>query len=444
LHNSISWSNDELTVHIGDMEEALMTLTRRIMGVRRPGRARARAALAGIALLVAACGTSSAPSTTSSSAAPSAAVSAAASGSASAAWEQEWNDLVAAAQAEGSVVFVGPANPELRDALPAAVKERLGIDVEYLSTSRDVAARILSEHQAGVYTVDVVTEGIGQFSGVYGETGTMNGENMGILAPLLDSLILPEVTDPNFWDTSKLPGIEEDQLPLIDPAHEFVFRPINMSGQPITVNADVVPPESVTSWQDLLKPEYQDKIVAISPAQPGPAATTGTLILNELGEDYFRDLYVGQKVLFFDDDRQMADQLVRGGSGIALNLDGATADGLVADGFNIGYVFGLPELPSEVSAGQGHIGMLANAPHPNAAIVLVNWLLSKEGQQLWQDVHHEISMRTDLEFRDEYPEWLRRRMIEPGREYFDGQAWDFNLKVRAPAIERMTEILEEG
>ena len=42
--------------------------------------------------------------------------------------------------------------------------------------------------------------------------------------------------------------------------------------------------------------------------------------------------------------------------------------------------------------------MLVNrAPHPNAARVYLNWLLSKDGQTAWAQTTGENSRRTDVE-----------------------------------------------
>src|SRR3712207_1054410 len=63
-----------------------------------------------------------------------------------AAWEQQWNDLVAAARQEGPLIVLGPPTPELRRRLPEAFQQRFGITVEYTGqASGDFAARLASE-----------------------------------------------------------------------------------------------------------------------------------------------------------------------------------------------------------------------------------------------------------------------------------------------------------
>jgi ABC-type Fe3+ transport system substrate-binding protein len=62
------------------------------------------------------------------------------------------------------------------------------------------------------------------------------------------------------------------------------------------------------------------------------------------------------------------------------------------------------------------ISVFANAPHPNAAKLFVNWFLSKEGQTLTHTLIPAIdrqSLRTDIPIGEVVPE--QRRV--PGKEY---------------------------
>jgi ABC-type Fe3+ transport system substrate-binding protein len=59
-------------------------------------------------------------------------------------------------------------------------------------------------------------------------------------------------------------------------------------------------------------------------------------------------------------------------------------------------VIDAPDDESYMSGGFGHMGLINNAPHPNAAKVMVNWLLSKQGQIAWQEKTDNNSLRTDI------------------------------------------------
>jgi iron(III) transport system substrate-binding protein len=52
--------------------------------------------------------------------------------------------------------------------------------------------------------------------------------------------------------------------------------------------------------------------------------------------------------------------------------------------------------PKPAIVGLVPVGLVQGAPHPNAARVLLDWLLSREGQQYCVDVSGRTSARTDV------------------------------------------------
>jgi hypothetical protein len=66
------------------------------------------------------------------------------------------------------------------------------------------------------------------------------------------------------------------------------------------------------------------------------------------------------------------------------------------------------------SAGIGGPSILNNAPHPNASKVLVNWLLTKEGQTAWlEPLFRSCSARLDMQ--DKCP---REQKLAEGKAFF--------------------------
>ncbi|HLY67668.1 MAG TPA: hypothetical protein VKU60_19170, partial [Chloroflexota bacterium] len=107
---------------------------------------------------------SSAGSPAPSSAAKPAASAAAAKPSAAAAQTdyvvpKSWDEMLAAAKTEGKVVVTSAPDPATRQKLPAAFKDRFGIDMEYLPGASEVTARLQGERAAGQYTVDAEMNG---------------------------------------------------------------------------------------------------------------------------------------------------------------------------------------------------------------------------------------------------------------------------------------------
>ena len=378
-------------------------------------------------LLAAACGQLAAPATTPRSApaagAPPQSVPA---GTASGAdWEQQWNALIAAAKQEGTLVVLGPPTPELRRRLPEAFQQRFGITIEYTGqASGEYGPRLVSERTAGIYTADIVIAGSGSMYEILAGGGKIENGVMGVLAPLRPVLILPEVLDTSKYRFGK--------LVFMDPAQQYDYRMNYTVARSMTLNTDQLRPDAITSWYDLLKPEYKGRIATFDPALPGAATNQSAELYVKLGPDYVRRIYVEQEPFVAQDNRQLADLLARGTYPIGLSLQQQEVKRLMTDGFPIQSIPNPPEVPDTVTAGFGHLGLVDHAPHPNAAKLFVNWLLTREGQQLWQNAQFQVSVRNDLDDSALPKEWLP----VPGVEYFDESAWEFTVE-QQPAIRAM-------
>ena len=99
------------------------------------------------------------------------------------------------------------------------------------------------------------------------------------------------------------------------------------------------------------------------------------------GEPFLRKL-LQQDLFISRDQRQLGDALAKGKVAIALGVSFYTLEGFIVANLPVKELPTPKEgLPS--SNGSGVIGVVKNAPHPNAARLFVNWLLSKEGQELY-------------------------------------------------------------
>ncbi|HEY3166876.1 MAG TPA: hypothetical protein VGK57_06585 [Candidatus Binatia bacterium] len=87
-----------------------------------------------------------------------------------------------------------------------------------------------------------------------------------------------------------------------------------------------------------------------------------------------------------------------------------------------------------MSAGGGTISFIDKAPHPNAAKLFVNWLLSREGQIEFQKRDGSDSFRIDIPKHNVSPE---NRRIE-SMDYFEGD--DPRFSDRRPADKLLNEI----
>ena len=70
-----------------------------------------------------------------------------------------------------------------------------------------------------------------------------------------------------------------------------------------------------------------------------------------------------------------------------------------------------------VGPSQGGVNLFKNAPHPNAAKVAINWLLSREGQDTYQKAfaqQHDVrqSMREDISMEVIPPTYRRVKGVK--------------------------------
>ena len=56
----------------------------------------------------------------------------------------------------------------------------------------------------------------------------------------------------------------------------------------------------------------------------------------------------------------------------------------------------IPKEGTYLSGSTGDVGIINRAPHPNAARLFANWLLTKEGQTLWSKAELVQSARLDV------------------------------------------------
>jgi ABC-type Fe3+ transport system substrate-binding protein len=267
-------------------------------------------------------------------------------------------DLVAAAQKEAHVTWY--TTQIINDfVLPVSqvFEKKYGIKIDYVrAQTSDIALRVLNEARAGKVEADVVD-------------GTLTPptlEKQGLILKWL-----PE-------DAGRLPKDYVDQQGYWVATNVNIITP--------GFNTDLVPPANAPkTYQDLLDPRWKGKMAWSS----SPGATAGGpgfvgVVLAEKGEDkgmaYLRAL-AGQNVTGLSiGARQVLDQVIAGEYAIALQIFNNHAVISAAQGAPVAWI------PMSPATGVvAPISITAGAPHMNAAKLLVDFLVSPEGQAFYRD-----------------------------------------------------------
>jgi|SRR5581483_3278758 len=300
-----------------------------------------------VCLLAAGCG-STAPIASSQAPASAAAASSAATGSAAA------NALYEAAKKEGEVV-VNNQDPD-RDklAVDTFTKRYPGIKVTWqVGRGADISSKLITQAQANMYTHDVYASGPHDADAM---------RQAGMFAPYQSpelSAVRPDFLDPN---------------KTLMPLYVLVYG--------LTVNTNQVPAgQEPKSYKDLLDPKWKGKIAMQDPRGSGGTMTALIGISKEssLGMDYLQKL-AGQDMFIGRETLQLMTDLIRGEHAAML---GASAGNLVAERDKN------PSAPfKQIKPTEGMVftlnwmGLVKNAPHPNAAKLWIDWRLSQEGQEI--------------------------------------------------------------
>ena len=314
------------------------------------------------------------------------------------AWQVTWEETPAAAQEEGELVagLGGGASRTLRPWYQE-FGDKYGINIIVSGGSgRETAARLLAERDAGKYTLDVLQAGSGT-------TNTILLPNK-VLDPVAPQLFLPEVVDPAGWYLGK--------HWWGDPESIYTFLMAGNHDNPgISVNTDLFHPDDITSYRDLLKPEFHGMIVT-GPLDAGSSGSTNYMYSHpDLGPEFLRQLILETDLARVDFDTAV-NWLVEGKRGVATFIGNRSNDVEALQGL------GAPvaELVSTMaegsvvdSGGSSPSIMLVNqAPHAAAARLFINWALSIEGQTSFIRIAENDSFRIDIP-KDLVPPQDRRR-----------------------------------
>lgn len=273
--------------------------------------------------------------------------------------------LIEGAKKEGKLVWYTGAPQALATAMLNAFHEKYPfIDVsEYFRQSAGrLQARLMAEVDAGKTVADVLHSGdITQFVE---------------LEDLFATFESPEQA--HYADSFKKPGVWTAwRMTTLD----FAYNPSVLSEE-----------DAPKSWVDLTDPKYKGKI-GLQDSTAGLMFLEWFLLKEALGDDFWPKIGENDPVIF-SGSVPIVDSMLRGEIAINgnapsyLNWQYSIRDGAPYK----------PVTPTEgVPVALNPIAVMKDAPHPNAARLFVDWILSKEGQEIMVSQIGDYSPRDDVD-----------------------------------------------
>ena len=336
-------------------------------------------------------------------------------------WEKESNEALEGGKKEGKVVVATSPDPAMRE-IAARFKARFGITVEHLAArSTQLSGRLTTERQAGIYSVDVY------LGGVQTVANSLFPEK--VFDPLKSKLILPEVVDGKNWKGGK--------LWFIDPEERYVLRVFSTITGLLHINTNHVRPGEITKAADLLGAKWRGKIASEDPTVPGSGSNTAARIYMQTNEEFVKKLYLGQKVVSTRERRQLTDWLARGTYPIVFGAQSSDVEKMIKEGFPLKEIYAYADLPPALSGSPWMLTLINRAPHPNAARVFLNWIVSKEALEIYSRGETRATLRTDMD-----ESFIPSEQIpKAGVNYFDTFDWEFTVSGKEKIRLRMKDIL---
>jgi len=318
-------------------------------------------------------------------------------------WTVEWEKTLAAAKKEGEISFYGSEGYE--KIFEVFQKKYPEIKVKSNTSRRgsEHGQAVMTERRAGQYLVDLFINGVVTPNTVFYKAN--------ILEPIRPQLILSEVIDESKWWGGKHHYADPESKYI------FVFQG-SVHGGENAYNTKLVNPKEIKSYWDFLDSKWKGKIVAYDVSRVSTVAHALRFLYNhpELGQEFIKRFFGEMDVTYSRDERQMVDWLGSGKYQIAFfvsDIEDAAKQGLPVKFFEPG-VF---KEGAFVGPSQGGVTLFKNAPHPNAAKVAINWLLSREGQDTYQKGYaqlHDVrqSMREDISMDVIPPPYRRQKDVK--------------------------------
>jgi iron(III) transport system substrate-binding protein len=280
--------------------------------------------------------------------------------------------LVDGAKAEGKIVWYTSLSGVYRELVDAFKRRYPEISIEvYRGGSTDLGPRLMNEAQAGRHVADALES------------------TPGLLMLLRDRNLLKAYTSP------ELGRYPDEAKTKADGARVFwvTDREAYLG---FGYNTRLIAPAEVPkSFQDLLKPELKGKLAVTT--ESSTSRVIGTIVKYK-GEEFVRRLK-GQEIRLFKASSAGFLDLIAAG-------EVAGSPVVFQNQVNVKKEKKAPVewVALDVApANAGGSAIVANAPHPHAALLFTDFIIGAEGQKLMEQFRYGVAWK-DYPFKREYPE----------------------------------------
>ncbi len=177
----------------------------------------------------------------------------------------------------------------------------------------------------------------------------------------------------------------------MDPDGHILMYSQAPSGWPLVNTKLVKPEEEPKVWADLLSPRWKGKMITDDPSIPGLGSQAFARLLAMGGMDYARKLAALEPKISRD-KREQIDSVIKGDYHINFFAYAMYAVDAIEKGAPVKMV----KVKEGYPPGGFSLAVIKNAPHPNAAKLFINWLMSREGQLVYSKGMGQASNRTDV------------------------------------------------
>jgi iron(III) transport system substrate-binding protein len=320
--------------------------------------------------------------------------------------ESRWQQSLDSAKKEGKVVVLAPSGEALRRAITEGFRKAFpDIGLEYSGGRGSIqATKLLAERSGGIFSTDLL---------ISGSTTALQLKSAGALAPVKPALILPEVTNLKHWQGNRLHFNDTEQL------YDLGF--VNTVSAVLVYNSKQVKRNEVDEPFKLLDPKWKGKIVINDPMVAGTGYTMFRHFWEKMGpkkaEDFFRRIR-SQAAVVSRDQRLELEWVSQGKYPLLLGPSTILLEQLLGKGLEFEVVSEWEDIGGFVTSSSSTVMLINKAPHPNAAAVFINWLLSKDTQATWSKVLNQVSVRIDVP-TDHLPRYV---IPNPKKDYWNSSA----------------------